>query len=254
MKILMVSNRRRPARQGLARMSDGWSASTIAPAALVIATLLTGCETTHPSDALPSGESAYGVFAPPSDAAAMDYRLGPFDELTVTVFQEPDLSVRNIPVDASGNISLPLIGDVRASGKTANELSREIASRFNVRYLRDAQVLVTVTASESQHITIEGNVNSPGVYEISGSQTLLQAIAQAKSPNATAKLDQIVVFRYVEGQRMGAVFDLKAIREGKAEDPALRGGDIVVVGYSAIKGAFRTFLQSAPVIGLFRYF
>lgn len=216
--------------------------------------LVAGCQSS-PDPALPRGAAAYAVIPPPeADTEVHAYEIGPLDTLRVTVFQEPDLSFAEIPVDASGTLALPLVGTITAAGKTAAELSGEIANRLNADYLVDAQVSVAVVSSASQHVTVEGNVVQPGVYEINGSSTLLQALAIARSPTPVAKLDQVVVFRMVDGRRMGAVFDVNAIREGRAPDPELLGGDVVVVGFSFIKGAFRDFLKAAPFFNVFRYF
>lgn len=228
----------------------------IAVAAAWIAALapLAGCSERRPDPSMSSGSAAYQSFPGPTSNAPVDYKIGPLDVLSVTVFKEPDLSFKEIQVDAGGNLLFPLVGDVHAAGKSANELSKELAARLNEKYLRNAQVSVVIASSVSQHVTVEGNVTQPGVYDISGSSTLLQAIALAKSPTRTARLDQVAVFRFVDGKRMGAVFDLRAIRNGEAPDPVLQGGDIVVVGFSAAKGAFRDFLQSAPLLNLFVLF
>lgn len=208
---------------------------------------LAGCST--PVDPnLPQNSAAYALVPPPRPDAHYEYRIGPLDILSITVFQEPDLTFQNLPVDASGNLSYPLIGTVRAEGMTTAELGREIAAKLSENYLINPQVTVVVTASQSQHVTVEGNVTAPGVYDINGPSTLLQALALAKSPTRTAKLDQVVIFRVINGQRMGAVFDVNKIRAGEVPDPEVRGGDVVVVGFSGIKGAFRDFLQSAGVI------
>ena len=202
---------------------------------------------------LPQGPEAYAAF-PAGDAAAQETKIGPLDTLNVTVFREPELSLDDLRVDATGNLLFPLIGDVRAEGKTARELSVEIAKRLGEKYLVDPQVTVVVSSSVSQRIAIEGNVTEPGVYEIAGSSSLIEVIARAKSPTRVAKLDQIVVFRTIDGQRYGAVFDLKKIRAGSAPDPRLLGGDVVVVGFDGVKGAYRDFLQAAPILNLFRPF
>lgn len=218
---------------------------------LAAALALGGCAE-QMSTELPRANQAYDVFPAQTGTAPVAYRIGPLDVLAINVFQEPELTFEKIEVDAGGNLDFPLIGSVQAAGRTANELSREIADRLNSRYLRDAQVTVRVSSSVSQNITVEGNVVEPGVYEIpGGSTTLLQAIARAKSPTRTAKTSEIAVFRMVEGQRMGAVFDLNDIRQGRAPDPELRGGDVVVVGFSAVKGAFRDFLTAAPLLNIF---
>ncbi len=211
---------------------------------------LSACGSTR-SD-LPAGPAAYAIMAPTE--AQNVYRIGALDVLNVTVFQEPDLTLKETPVDASGNLIIPLIGEVRAQGRTAVELSREIERLLARNYLVRPQVSVAVVSSVSQRITVEGNVTDPGVYEISGGTTLLQALARAKSPTRVAKLDEVVVFRNIDGRRAGAVFNVEDIREGRAGDPQLVGGDTVVVGFSAVKGAFRDFLSAAPLVNAFRFF
>jgi polysaccharide export outer membrane protein len=62
------------------------------------------------------------------------------------------------------------------------------------------------------------------------------------------------VFRVIDGHRTGAVFDLNSIRAGREPDPELIGGDVVVVGFSSVKGAFRDFLTAAPLLSVFRPF
>lgn len=218
------------------------------------AALVSGCSTPV-SPSLPRAAAAYDVIpAAASNAPEREYQIGPLDVLSVTVFQEPDLTFKELQVDASGNLLFPLIGDVHAAGKSAADLSHEIADRLGRKYLINPQVSVVVVSSESQHVTVEGDVTEPGVYDINGSSTLLEALARAKSPTDVAKLDQVVVFRMVNGRRMGAVFDVNKIRAGEMPDPELLGGDVVVVGFSGIKGAFRDFLKSAPLLYVFRYF
>src|SRR3546814_19742091 len=86
----------------------------------LIALLLAACASTG----LPQGEDAYANFPSSSQSAvASEYRIGPLDVLKITVFQEPDLSAEEVPVDASGNILLPLLGQMEAAGKTGTELS-----------------------------------------------------------------------------------------------------------------------------------
>src|SRR3546814_10951972 len=70
-------------------------------------------------------------------------------------------------------------------------------------------------------------------------RSVLQALAQAQSPTDVANLSQVVIFRNIDGRRAGAVFDVKAIRERRTPDPEILGGDVIVVGFDAVKGAFR---------------
>lgn len=202
---------------------------------------------------LPSGPAAYVAFpAPSAEQIASAYRIGALDKISITVFQEPELSLSEVPVDASGNILLPLIGSVTAAGKTTGELSKEIADKLDERFLVDPQVSVIVASSVSQKVTVEGSVEEPGVYDLRGQTTLLEALAMAKGPNRVASLDHVAIFRVVNGERMGALFDLREIRRGEAADPEVLGNDTVVVGLSNVKAAWRDVVDVLPALAIFR--
>ena len=169
------------------------------------------------SATIPSVDSAAPLAAVAPDA----YRLGPLDELLVTVFREPDLSAKDLPVDLNGSVSLPLLGQVQASGRTSAELAAAIAQGLNRRYLRDAQVTVSVTKPVNFSVTIDGEVKKPGVYQIPGSLTLVQAIALGEGTTEYARQNEVIVFRTIAGQRYVARFDLHEIRSARAPDPAI---------------------------------
>lgn len=223
---------------------------------LAIAATLSACASGKDSASLlPSGASAYSVLSAPAAAGSAgpaDYRIGALDKLDVTVFQEPELSAKEIQVDASGNIALPLVGSVAAGGKTASDLSKELQRLFDARYLRHSQVTVTVTSSVSQKVSVQGEVSQPGVYQLTGPTTLLDVISMAKGETELAKLREVVVFRSIGGQRMGAVFDVASIRRGGAADPVIQGNDLVVVGYSSAKRFWRNVVSAAPLFNVFR--
>lgn len=187
-------------------------------------------------------------------APQTEYRIGVGDKLNVRVFQVPDLSFGELVVDTSGNIQIPLIGAVQSAGRTSGELSSEIARRLSAQYLRDPQVTVTVTEAASQKITVDGAVTKPGVYEMRGSTTLLQAVAMAEGPTGIADLTKVAVFRTVAGQRSVALFDLAAIRQGRAADPEVLGDDVIVVDTSRLNTALREILGAVPALAIFRPF
>lgn len=186
--------------------------------------------------------------------AAPVYLIGPLDVLSVRVFQEPDLSFESLQVDAAGNINFPLVGTVRAAGKDPLTLSGELSRSLASRFIREPQVVVGVEQAAGQRFVVEGSVNDPGSFEIAGRATLLESIARAKGLTRMAQNDQVAIFRQIDGQRAGALFNVNDIREGKAPDPEVLGGDTIVVGFSAIKGAYRDFLATAPLLNLFRMF
>ncbi|WP_324808314.1 polysaccharide biosynthesis/export family protein [Sphingomonas sp. LY29] len=220
---------------------------------LLLVFSLSACAGKNVGPGLARGDAAYqSIVAAPVDQSVRDYRIGPLDTIDVAVFQEPELTLKAVQIDAAGNLAFPLIGTVPASGRTAAELSEEIARRLGERYLVDPQVTVVVAGSVSQKVVVQGQVTEPGVYEIKGPTTLLEALSMAKGETRTAALKEVVVFRIVNGQRMGGVFDVASIRRGEAGDPALLGNDVVVVGYSNTKGLWRDVLAAAPLLNVFR--
>lgn len=213
------------------------------------------CASNNVGANLPSGQMAYSVVpAATTLVSAEDYRIGPLDQLDITVLQEPDLSAKAAPVDASGNVNLPLIGDIRVSGKTASEFAREVASRYSQRYLKDPQVSVVVSKPVAQKVAVQGEVVQPGIYAIEGPTTLLGALSLAKGETPLAALNDTVVFRQVNGQRTGAVFDVRQIRSGKAADPQIRANDMIIVGYSGGRRALRDIMGAVPILNIFRPF
>ncbi|MFN3557884.1 MAG: polysaccharide biosynthesis/export family protein [Brevundimonas sp.] len=189
------------------------------------------------------------------NAAAADagYRIGRADKLKLAVFQVPDLSFDEIHVDAAGNLQLPLIGSVHAEGQTPAELSQQIEGLLAARYLRNPQVTVTVAEAASQKVTVDGSVTKPGVYEMRGRTTLLQAVAMAEGPTRVANLRSVAVFRSVEDRRMVAVFDLASIRAGQSRDPVILGDDIIVVDTSNLQVALREIVAALPGLAVFAY-
>lgn len=182
-----------------------------------------------------------------------DYRIGSSDKLKLAVFQVPDLSFDEIHVDASGNLQLPLIGSIRAEGRTPAELSHQIEALLGARYLRNPQVTVTVAEAASQKVTVDGSVTKPGVYEMRGRTTLMQAVAMAEGPTRTANLRSVAVFRTLEDRRMVAVFDLSSIRRGQSRDPVILGDDIIVVDSSNLQVALREIVAALPGLAVFAY-
>lgn len=178
------------------------------------------------------------------------YRIGPADKIKVAVFGADELEREGF-VDAAGNFSLPLVGSVVAGGKTPDELSRDIATRLQGRYLKNPQVTVNVLEAVSQTFTVDGAVREPGVYPIVGRVTLQQAIARAKGADEFANVSNVVVFRTVSNRKMAALFNLKDIRSGRLEDPDIFGNDIVVVGENATKRFFRDVTGAFPILGAF---
>ncbi|HEX4854365.1 polysaccharide biosynthesis/export family protein [Arenimonas sp.] len=204
--------------------------------------------TTTDSLAAPDTTAESGAFT-----GVSDYRIGALDMLQITVFQLDDLD-REVRVNTSGMVSLPLIGAVQAGGKTVSELEALIASKLSETYLQNPQVSVFVKEFTSQRVTVEGAVRKPGIFPITGRTTLLQAVAMSEGLDPLADPSSVVVFRTIEGQRMAALFDLRAIRAGDAEDPLIYGEDIIVVDQSGGKTAIKSITDALRGIVGFRTF
>ncbi|SEJ60150.1 polysaccharide export outer membrane protein [Sphingomonas sp. OV641] len=212
---------------------------------------LGACVSSEKWEGLPAGQAAYATVPAEVPVNRPDYRISPQDKLTITVFREPDMSVEEAPVETGGSLVLPLVGRVQAAGKTTAALAQELESKLGARFLVDPRVSVIVAESKAQSVTVDGAVGMPGVYGLQGDTTLLQAIALARGATRVATFDKVAVFRTVEGQRQGALFDIAAIRAGQAPDPVLQSGDYVVVGTSGIKSFGYDLLALAPAAGLF---
>lgn len=188
----------------------------------------------------------------PADGSRQDYRLGPGDLLQIDVFQAKELS-RKARVRLNGDLSIPLIGVVRASGLTAEQLETVLASKLEERYLQDPKVSVFIEEFTSQRVTVEGQVTKPGVYPLTGGHvTLLQTIAMAGGPEEIAATKAIQVFRTKEdGSKEMHVFDIDAIRAGDSVDPGVNGDDVIVVREDKVKAFTKGFTDT--IKGLFHF-
>ena len=201
------------------------------------------------------GPLPYDVTLPRPDAAAVmpleeGYRIAPLDKLTIKVLRMQDLT-GEYNVDLAGNISLPLIGEVRAVNLTTAQLDGELTSKLGEKYLENPDVSVGIKESTSRVVTVDGSVKQAGAFPTIGPTSLMRAVALAGGVSEDANARRVAVFRNVGGQRQGAAFDLVAIRRGEAPDPQIFPGDIVVVDGSAVKETWKRVMQSLPVVSIF---
>ncbi|WP_233503485.1 polysaccharide biosynthesis/export family protein [Sphingomonas psychrotolerans] len=214
--------------------------------------LLSGC---YSGASIPAQSSPANFPAPDSIASqpSRAYVIGPFDKLQVIVLGVKDLG-RESEVNANGDFSMPLIGFVRAAGKTPDQVASDITLQLGTRYLRNPQVTVNVLETKSQLVTVDGAVREPGVFPVTGRMTLMGAVALAKGTNEDAQLDEIAVFRTINSQRQAAVFSLKKIYRGAQPDPEIFGSDIIIVGSANNRRLFRDLITTLPLVAIFRPF
>lgn len=191
--------------------------------------------------ALPAPENSDGL------PGGRDFRIGPFDKIVIDVFGVDDLS-REAQVDGNGAITFPLVGGVQAGGLTPDQLSQAIADGLRGKYVRDPQVTVNFKEAVSQVVSVDGEVRKPGSYPVMGSMSLMRSIANAGGTSEFARLDDVVVFREVGGQRYVALYNLQAIRRGMYADPEIYPNDIVVVGDSPSRRMFVDLLGASSLL------
>jgi polysaccharide export outer membrane protein len=162
-------------------------------------------------------------------AIAKDYRIAPNDLMDVEVLDADNLR-RTVRVNAAGAISLPLIGRVTLAGLTSQEAEERIAALYAEKYLQNPQVSIFIKEFTTERITIEGAVQRPGIFPLTGQMTLLRALAVAGGFGSIANTSQVMVYRVNDRKvRESFVYDVEKIRAGQAEDPAIKGDDLVVV-------------------------
>jgi polysaccharide export outer membrane protein len=167
---------------------------------------------------------------------AEPFRIGREDMLDISVWRDPELS-RVLPVRPDGRISLPLVGEVMAAGKTPGELADELKAKLTP-YVQEPKVTVMVREVNSARVYVTGEVTRPGSYPLRGRVSVLQAIALAGGFTDFANQDGIVVLRKGDGggqipvSYSELISDDRRPQQGdKGQDPDvdLRPGDTVVV-------------------------
>jgi len=130
--------------------------------------------------------------APAPGSTNPNYVVVPQDVLTVTVFNEPQLSGR-FRIENDGQFNYPFLGRVQAGGATVSEVAAVLRSKLADGYLRDPQVTVDVEQFRGQNVFVMGEVRAPGRYTLTGSVTLVEALAQAGSTAVTAGTEILIL-------------------------------------------------------------
>jgi protein involved in polysaccharide export with SLBB domain len=148
------------------------------------------------------------------------YHLSSDDEISITVFNEPDLSISKIKVGTNGSISMPLLGQVIIKGLTITELEQELTRKLLNGYLKKPDV--TVSISEYRPFYISGEVNRPGSYPYRKDLTIEKAVTLAGGFTERASKSTILLVRE----------DTKRNVTSALLDNAVRPGDVITVSES----------------------
>ena len=158
-----------------------------------------------------------------------DARLGPGDELAMEVFRHPELD-REMRVPSSGNLFVPLVGELNVLDVSALELRRELTERLN-QYIVDPQVGVRVTLNRSEKLLVFGEVQRPGVYLMNPPMRALEGLVLAGGYTDEASERRIVLLREEGGEATSRVLNIeRGIQKGDwSENPYLVKGDVLFV-------------------------
>lgn len=165
-------------------------------------------------------------------ANSEEYRIRAGDALDIMVFQEPDLT-QKAKVTQSGSVRYPLLGVIQLEGMTISEAEKKIAELLAKDYLVNPRVSISVDTYKTRHVTVLGEVKSPGNYDFpeQESLTLLQAIGRAGGFTNIAAIERVSIIRTENGKEQVIRINVSAIIKSsdKSKDVELKPGDVVSV-------------------------
>lgn len=167
--------------------------------------------------------------APAALTSDIEYVIGSGDVLNVFIWKEPDLT-RNVTVRLDGKITVPLIGDLTAAGRSPANLAAEIRLALG-RFISTPNVTVEVNQTSNAQFYVLGQVVKPGQFSMAGRVTVLQALALAGGFREFAKTEEIVVVRHEGDSQTFLPFNYKRVQSGRdpTQNLVLRPGDTILV-------------------------
>jgi polysaccharide export outer membrane protein len=183
-----------------------------------------------------------------NEVAAIEYRISRGDVLDISVWENEDLNTEAI-VRPDGKISFPLIGDVQAVGLTLTELDEKVTTALR-KYIRYPEVSIMVKEIRGSRVVVLGEVEKPGVYNIRGGESLLEAVALASGFTEDAVLNSVIIIRNGAKGAYGMRADLSgAIERAKFnQNIYLQSGDIVYVPKKFIANVNYFARQIKPIL------
>jgi polysaccharide export outer membrane protein len=169
---------------------------------------------------------------PAPDVRYLDYRVGPPDRLIVTILPDPPV-IENVVVRPDGMITIQLIGDVPAGGKTTDQIAEDVQNRIS-RFKRGALVTVALGGAESAMITVFGEVRNPTTFALTRQMRISEALGTVGGPTLFANSDEVQLVRPGSPPKLIEV-DVDAIMDGDLRtNVQVYGGDIIYVPPTAL--------------------
>ncbi len=241
---------------------------------ILMCTLLAGCNSTSELQTIPqqnippdtaeirklsmTPEQQLAALTRLADQEITSPTLGRGDILNVSVYDEPDLTIKGILIRPDGNISFSLVGDVMAEGLTVNELSESLTEQLS-EYLLSPKVSVIVHEFNSQQFTIFGEVVHPGVYPLKTQMSITEALAGAGGLNkgqfraTTVELADLSHAFIARQERVLPVDFVRLIRQGDLRyDISLQSGDYIYIPSGLSKEVYILGEVSKPMLFAYR--
>lgn len=196
------------------------------PLGLMVA--LAACANEYPPDLVPpvATESAQPELYRPEPEKS--YAIAPSDSLLITSYYHPDLK-QTVTIQPDGRVSLLLVGEVTAAGKTPRQLARELTRAYG-KYLNDAEVTVALSESAGLSVYVGGEVAKPTILPIKGDLTLSQSIAEAGGFLIGANKEQVLIIRQMaDGRHRTMQANAEQILSNEAGEIYLQRHDVVYV-------------------------
>lgn len=201
-------------------MKRSWSNASVLAMVLVFLGLGWGNAQSSNSEG-GNASAANADAAPGAKAHDATFIIGNDDVLAISVWKEPDLT-KSIPVRADGKISLPLVGEMQATGKTPLQLEHDISEKLK-GFITAPEVNVIVQQVNSRKFNILGEVGKPGSYSLTASTTIVDAIALAGGFKDFAKKSGVYVLRKgADGHQAKLNFNYKDFIKGKNTDQNIK--------------------------------
>ncbi|MHA6332451.1 polysaccharide biosynthesis/export family protein [Qipengyuania sp. CAU 1752] len=214
--------------------------------AILLAVILAACAPTDRTYGASSDIEVTALDTLPEPRGDFMYNIGPQEALQIDVVGAELLSGKFL-TDDRGGVEFPLLGYIDFGGKSPAEAAALIADGLRGEYVKNPQVRIIPEEFPVPTISVGGEVERPGSYPAPGKQTLLRMVNAAGGLDDYARLDDVLVFRTVDGQNYVGLYNLKAIQRGNYDDPRLFPNDIVMVGDSPGRRRFEQFLQLVPL-------
>jgi polysaccharide biosynthesis/export protein len=187
-------------------------------------------EVSPEQEATPPAAQAAAPSEPPSASDdVLEYYIAPGDVLKLTVWKEPELTT-DVFVRLDGRITVPLVGDLKVSGRTTEQVATEIRTKLRA-FLEVPLVTLTVAQAISARFYVIGEVGTSGAFPLTGRITVVQALALAGGFRTFAKRERIVIIRERLGVRSAIPFNFRDLEVGARleQNIPLLSGDIIIV-------------------------